>query len=89
MGALKALVVGMGVLIVAGTVTLVVLLIQRAGGGAARMPADVTALLPAGNRILGIAGVEGRLAVWVEGPEGARVLLLDGRGQQVGEVRAR
>ena len=88
MGALKALVIGMGVLIVAGTLTLVVLLIQRAGGPA-RAPLDVTALLPAGNRILGIAGVEGRLAVWVEGPEGARVLLLDGQGRQVGEVRAR
>ena len=87
MGALKALVVGMGVLIVAGTVTLVVLLIQRAGGGA--RTADVAALLPAGNRIMGIAGVEGRLAVWVEGPEGSRVLLLDGQGRQVGEVRAR
>lgn len=88
MGALKALVIGMGVLIVAGTVTLVVLLIQRAGGGASRA-LDVAAMLPAGNRILGIAGVEGRLAVWVEGPEGARVLLLDGQGRQVGEIRAR
>ena len=88
MGALKALVIGMGVLIVAGTVTLVVLLTQRAGGGADRA-LDVAAMLPAGNRILGIAGVEGRLAVWVEGPEGARVLLLDGQGRQVGEVRTR
>lgn len=86
MGALKALVIGMGVLIVAGTVTLVVLLIQRAGG---TRTADVAALLPASNRIMGIAGVEGRLAVWVDGPEGARVLLLDGRGQQVGEIRSR
>lgn len=34
MAALKALVIGMGVLIVAGTVTLVVLLVQRSGGGA-------------------------------------------------------
>ena len=88
MGALKALVIGMGVLIVAGTVTLVVLLIQRAGG-AANHARDVAAMLPAGNRILGIAGVEGRLAVWVDGPEGARVLLLDGQGRQVGEVRTR
>jgi len=87
MGALKALVIGMGVLIVAGTVTLVVLLIQRAGGGAARP--DVAALLPVGNRIMGIAGIEGRLAVWVDGPEGARVLLLDGQGRQVGEIRTR
>jgi cell division protein FtsI/penicillin-binding protein 2 len=88
MGALKALVVGMGVLIVAGTVTLVVLLIQRAGGPA-RGAADVTANLPDGNRIMGIAGVENRLAIWLEGPEGGRVLLLDGRGRQVGELRAR
>ena len=80
------LVIGMGVLIVAGTVTLVVLLVQRAGGG--RAP-DVAVSLPAGNRILGIAGMEGRLAVWVEGPEGARILLLDGQGRQVGEVRTR
>lgn len=88
MGALKALVVGMGVLIVAGTVTLVVLLIQRAGGTRG-VPADVTANLPAGNRIMGIAGVENRLAVWLEGPEGSRVLLLDAQGRQVGELRAR
>ena len=60
---------------------------QRAGGGAARP--DVAALLPAGNRILGIAGVDGRLAVWVEGPEGARVLLLDGQGRQVGQIGTR
>ena len=88
MGALKALVIGMGVLIVAGTVTLVALLVHRAGGGT-NSSLDVAAMLPAGNRILGIAGVEGRLAVWVDGPEGARVLLLDGQGRQVGEVRTR
>ena len=88
MGALKALVVGMGVLIVAGTVVLVVLLIQRSGGPA-RRSADVTANLPAGNRIMGIAGVENRLAIWLDGPEGSRVLLLDGQGRQVGELRAR
>ena len=88
MGALKALVIGMGVLIVAGTVTLVALLVHRAGGGTTNS-LDVAAMLPAGNRILGIAGVEGRLAVWVDGPEGARVLLLDGQGRQVGEVRTR
>jgi len=88
MGALKALVVGMGVLIVAGTVTLVVLLIQRSGGPA-RGASNVTANLPAGNRIMGIAGVEGRLAVWVDGPEGGRVLLFDAQGRQVGELRAR
>ncbi len=89
MRALKALVVGMGVLIIAGTVTLVVLLIQRGGGPATRVAADVTANLPAGNRIMGLAGVENRLAVWLEGPEGSRVLLLDAQGRQVGEIRSR
>ena len=87
MRGLLALVIGMGVLIVGGTLTLVVLLVQRAGGGG--RGGDVAVSLPAGNRIMGIAGVEGRLAVWVEGPEGARVLLLDGQGRQVAEVRAR
>ncbi len=77
----------MGVLIVAGTVTLVVLLIKRAGGPA-RAP-DVALDLPAGNRIMGIAGVDGRLAIWLDGPEGARILLLDGTGRRVGELRAR
>jgi len=33
--------------------------------------------------------VEGRLAVWVDGPEGGRVLLFDAQGRQVGELRAR
>jgi hypothetical protein len=88
MQALKALVIGMGVLIVAGTVTLVVLIIQRAGPTG--RAADVALELPAGNRIMGIAGMERRLAVWVEGPEGARVLLLDPEtGRRVGEIRTR
>lgn len=78
----------MGVLIVAGTVTLVVLVIQRAGGPA-RGVADVALDLPAGNRIMGIAGMEGRLAVWLDGPEGQRILLLDSTGRRVGELRAR
>ncbi len=88
MRALQALVIGMGVLIVAGTVTLVVLLIKRAGGQAGSAP-NTSMDLPAGNRIMGIAGVEGRLAVWLDGPEGGRILLLDGAGRRVGELRAR
>ncbi len=85
---MKALVIGMGVLIVAGTVALVVLIIQRSGQGG-RGP-GVALELPAGNRIMGIAGMERRLAVWVEGPEGQRVLLLDPEtGRRLGEIRAR
>jgi len=88
MKALKFLVVTMGVLIVAGTVTLVALLVQRAGGGrsAATLPA-MSLDLPAGSRIQGIAGAGDHFAVHVQRPDGDRILLLDARsGRVVGEV---
>lgn len=84
---LKALVIGMGVLIVAATVALVVLIVQRAGGSAV---AFNTAALgqPAGTRIAGIAGVEKTIAIWVVRPDGERVLLFEpARGRVVGEIR--
>ncbi|MBP0463901.1 hypothetical protein J5Y09_08260 [Roseomonas sp. PWR1] len=80
----------MGVLIVAGTVTLVVLLVQRAGaparGGAV---AAVTLGEPAGSRIGGIAMSERALAIWVTRPEGGeRVIMVDpGSGRRMGEIR--
>jgi hypothetical protein len=87
MRALYAVVWLMGVLLLLGTVTLVVLLAKRMGG--ATTTTDVTAEIPAGNRIMGMAGVEGRLALWVDGPEGSRVLLLDpATGRRLGEIRA-
>jgi hypothetical protein len=80
----------MGVLIIAGTVTLVALLVQRVGGGgeAALPPASLGQ--PAGTRILSVAAAEGRLAVLVSRPDGVeRVLLVDPkRGRVVGELRA-
>ncbi len=89
MGALKVLVALMGVLIVAGTVTLVVLIVQRTGGGgdaAARL--DVALRQPAGSSIGGVTAVEGRLAVWVRRADGDRVVLVDARrGTIVGEMR--
>jgi hypothetical protein len=92
MRALKFLVVTMGVLIVAGTVALVVLLVQRAGGGrgAAPMPA-VTLNLPAGARMVSVAGAGDRFAVLVEGPGNAtRLVFLDARtGRVLGEVLPR
>ena len=102
MRALKVLVVGMGVLIVVGTVTLVVLVIQRAGkampgaapvvvAGQVGLPlaSGLTLGQPAEARIGGIApGGEGRVAVWVQRPDGDRVVILDTRnGQAVGEIR--
>ena len=92
MRALKVLVVVMGVLIVAGTVTLVTLIVQRAGGlaggGSAGGPSGIIALRqPLGSRIAGIAAAEGRVAIWVERPDGGRVLLFDPvRQRVVGEV---
>jgi hypothetical protein len=84
--ALKVLVVGMGVLIVVGTVTLVVLVVQRAGAGAAAP--NLALRQPEGTRIAGIAAAEGRIALWVQRPDGERVLLVDPRsGRAAGEIR--
>jgi hypothetical protein len=81
----------MGVLIIAATVALVVLIIQRMGsaaGGAAGVSTDLALRQPAGSRIGQIAVLDGRLAVWVTRPDGDRILLLDGRtGRQAGEIR--
>ena len=93
MRALKALVIGMGVLIVAGTVALVAVVVQRAGGlarggsGAARL--DLALDQPEGSRIAGIAAAEGgTLGVWVSRPDGDRVVLVDARrGRVSGEIR--
>jgi hypothetical protein len=88
--ALKALVIGMGVLIVAGTVVLVAVVVQRAGGfggGSARL--EVLLDQPEGSRIAGLAAAEGgTLGVWVARPDGDRVLLVDTRrGRVAGEIR--
>jgi hypothetical protein len=84
---LKALVIGMGVLIVFGTVTLIVLIVQRT----ANMGSSFTASglgQPEGSRIAGIAGAERTIAIWVVRPDGERVLLFDtARGRVVGEIR--
>ena len=90
MRALKALVIGMGVLIVAGTVALVAVVVQRAGGvggGAARL--DLSLGQPEGSRIAGVAAAEGgALGVWVARPDGDRVVLVDmRRGRVAGEIR--
>lgn len=81
----------MGVLIVAGTVTLVVLIVQRSGGDRGRVAVAGAQHLgqPAGTRILSIAPVEGRLAVLVARPDGERILFVEpGRGRVTGELRA-
>lgn len=94
--ALKVLVAVMGALIVAGTVALVALIVQRAGGGlSASAPtgprAEFSLGQPPGTRVLGLAGAGERLALWVSRPDGGghRVLFLDPRtGRVLGEARA-
>jgi hypothetical protein len=75
--ALKALVIGMGVLIVAGTVTLVVLLVQRAnvatGGRGAVAAADGRAGTPAEGRAGMVAPAGPAAALALGAPEGSRV----------------
>jgi hypothetical protein len=83
----------MGVLIVAGTVALVAVVVQRAGGftggggGSARL--DLALNQPEGSRIAGVAATEGNtLGVWVARPDGDRVVLVDTRrGRVAGEIR--
>ncbi len=90
MRAFKALVIGMGVLIVAGTVALVAVVVQRAGGlggGSARLELPLNQ--PEGARIAGVVAAEGNtLGVWVARPDGDRVVLVDTRrGRVTGEIR--
>jgi len=93
MRALKILVSVMGVLIVVATVALVVLVIQRMNRAAQGVDTALTTTnlalrQPAGSRVGGIATLEGQLAIWVERPDGGRVLLVDPRNlRQTGEIR--
>ena len=85
----------MGVLIVAGTVALVAVVVQRAGGlgglgGGQAARLDLPLNQPEGSRIAGVAAAEGgTLAVWVARPDGDhRVVLVDTRrGRVAGEIR--
>jgi hypothetical protein len=68
----------MGVLIVAGTVTLAVLLAGRLGGGSAP-PRTVSLGLAEGARIASISSAGDDLALLIEGDGPARVVLWDVR----------
>ena len=78
MRALKILVVVMGVLIIAGTATLAVLIVKRAGGGGATASYDSMGLgESAGARIVGIAGAGDRLALLMRQDDRDWVVLVD------------
>jgi hypothetical protein len=93
MRALKIAVIVMGVLIVAGTAALVVGVVRRNSGSAmpfaAGLPAVIDAVLqePPGTRIAGIAAMQERLAVQLQGGGVDRVVLIDPRsGAVVGRI---
>jgi hypothetical protein len=86
MRALKIATIVMGVLIVAGTTGLIVVIAHRMSGRAAvsasvagTSPASVAAVLdePAGTHIAGIAAAGDRLAVQLQGGGLDRVVLID------------
>jgi hypothetical protein len=85
MRALKIATIVMGVLIVAGTMGLIILVARRTSAPAPMvaqipaMPASVAAVLdePAGTHITGIAAVRDRLAVQLAGGGADRVVLVD------------
>lgn len=91
---LKALVIGMGVLIVIGTALVIGVIIKRiydagsapvkassvqAAPPVAKVPATLRIPAAAGAAIGGIAAVDGRLAIWVKDGQGGKVVLIDPR----------
>jgi hypothetical protein len=91
--ALKILVIAMGVLIVVGVITLVALLVARAGKGPAPVGggevfADTTLALPAGSRVVSVQTAADRLVVEIDtGGGGRQLLILDPRsGRRIGGI---
>jgi hypothetical protein len=88
MRALMALVIGMGVLIVAGTAVIGVTIVKRmsAGGAVAGVPLVLDE--PAGTRIVSVGGAGDKVAVVLSGGGPDRVVLWDvARGVAVGRLR--
>ena len=85
MRALKILTIVMAVMIVAAVVVLGVTIMRRMNGPAAGPGFATQAVLdePTGTRIVGIAGLQDRLAVHLQGGGADLVLFLDPRTGQV------
>lgn len=90
MRVLKALTIGMGVLILAGTGVLVAVIGHRLAAPAPAPSGQAFALAldePAGTHIAGVAALGDRLAVALQGGGSDRVVLVDPRsGAVVGRV---
>ncbi len=92
MRTLKALVIGMGILIVVGTAVIAVMIARRGGdvgpasGGASMTPARIA--LPAGARVIETALDGDRIALRIALTGGGeRVMIIDARtGRRIGAV---
>ena len=88
---LKAITIGMGLLIVVATTVLVVVIARRLGGPAS-VPTPTAQILdePTGTRIVGIATTGDRLAALLQGGGADRIVLIDPRtGSVAGRVELR
>ncbi len=83
MAALKAAVIGMAVLIVAGVTVIVVTLIHRMMTPPETATISTTLEEPAGTRIAGASAASDRLAVTLQGGGPDRVLVMDLRTGRV------
>jgi hypothetical protein len=88
MRALQALVIVMGVLIVAGLATIAITLVRRGAALPASMP-DLTLTEPPGTHIATISALGPRLAVLLQGGGPDRVVIIDANGQVVGRIKVR
>lgn len=87
MRGLALAVVVMGVVIVAGTATLGVMIAHRPSPPPPPPARDAVLDEPAGTRIAGISALPDRLAVWLQGGGPDRVVVVDLRtGQVVGRA---
>lgn len=87
MQALRVLVVVMGVMIVAGTVGLGVLLAQKMAGPAAAQEWSLALDEPAGTQVVATAASGDGLALSLRGGGGERVVVVDARtGRVVGRI---
>ena len=83
MWALKALVIGMGILLVVGTGVVVVTIVHRMSSGAtaktagSRLPDHADILLPPGAKVESVTAIGDRLALRVTASSGESILLVD------------
>jgi len=83
MRALLVVTVVMGVMILAGTTVLVVVIFHRATAPTASALMALVLDQPAGTRIVGIAATQDRLALQLQGGGADRVVLVDPRADTI------